>query len=164
MKPLTNLQLITLASLSRSHGERITPYEIMIEVNHVFSLVDTPYSPGAFYPALKKLSLEKMININQSGCLIDKLGAAAIEEELLHHPLPGSFIGVLMRLIAANIQASEELRKNAVHRIDIELIKFDQNNIQKGPETGANIYLLNILRQQISTCLKRISTELRANK
>lgn len=160
MKTLTTLQLITLANLSKSQGERKTPYEIMTEVNQVFSAIDTPYSPGAFYPALKRLSDKKMININQSGCLIEHLGITSIETDLLHHPLPGSFLGILYKLMAANIQASQELQNKAIHRIEIELIKFDHNSARYDSNNGATKSMLKMTRQQIAICLRRISSEL----
>ena len=161
MKTPSNLQLIALACLSRAQNKRKTLYELMIEVNHIFALADTPYSPGAFYPAIKKLSKAKMININQDGCIIEQAGITHLEASLMRHPLPDSFMGILYRLIAASILADRNLRREAVKRIDIELIKFNQNQSQAGQGKRRSELAPSFIRQHISSCLRRIALDLR---
>lgn len=164
MKTTSNLQLITLAHLSRSQGRRKTLYEIMIEVNQIFTLVDAPYSPGAFYPAMKSLAKEKMININHNGCCIERAGLAHTEALLLSQPLPGSPMGILYRLLAANILGDAKIRSAAKKRIDIELIKFDQSTEDVSQKNRQSNQALNIVRQQLSLCLRKILLELRDDK
>ena len=164
MKTVSPLQVVTLAHLSRSQNERVTPYEIMTEINQIFALIDTPYSPGAFYPAIKNLSKNKMININQSGCRIEPAGTAYLETVLLHHPLPGSLTGILYRVIAANISANSKLRTEAIKRIDIELIKFDQIESTTSSNKGQHNQALSIVRQDIANCIRRLILNLRGKK
>ena len=160
MKTTSNLQVVTLAHLSRSPDERKTLYEVMTEVNQLFALIDTPYSPGTFYPAMKSLNRAKLISINQSGCLIEQLGLTHLEAILLNYPLPVSLTGVLYRLMAANISADADLKSKASKRIDIELIKFDQIGSVGDIESGHHKKAPNIIRQHIANCLRRILIDL----
>lgn len=164
MKTTSTLQLITLAHLSRTQGERKTLYEIMIKTNQIFALIDNPYSPGAFYPAMKSLAKVKMININQHGCCIEPGGLAHLETLLLSQPLPGSSIGILYRLLAANMLADTRTRSAAIKRIDIELIKFDQKIGVTDQQAGQARQALDIVRQQLGLCLRKILLDLRDGK
>ena len=160
MKTPSNLQLTALACLSRSPEERKTQYELMIEINQVAELVDTPYSPGTIYPSLKTLSKGKMININQEGCLIENLGYQLLENTLLTQPLPASLIGNLHRLLLANILPDKAIKAAVVKRVDIELIKFNHNHGKEEQLSSANPLLPVSARQHIVTCLRRIAVDI----
>ena len=161
MKATSNLQLIALAYLSQTQGKSITLYELMIEINHVFAATDTPYSPGAFYPAMKGLAKENMISINQSNCRAEPPGLAHIRDILLNQPLPVSPMGILYRLIAANILSDNQTKAAALKRIDIELIKFNQTQEDRDQQTRHPELALNTMRQELSRCVRRILLELR---
>lgn len=161
MKTTSNLQLIALACLSGAQSKRQTLYELMTEINHFFSLVDTPYSPGAFYPAMKRLSKAGMININPKGCAIERSGVDHLEACLLTHPLPDSLIGILFRIAAASILADSKLRTDALKRIGIEMIKFDQDEVGSRPLMGQQKSAPDIIRHNMANCLRRLLMDLR---
>ena len=162
MKTLTNLHILALSLLDRPGKPRLTLYELMTEVNQVFSLVEAPYSPGAFYPAMRSLAKAKMITINHEGCTIEASGLSQLQAALLTAPLPGSFLGILYRALAAHFLADLKTKTAALKRIEIELIKFDQTSPKTSPLLGPTSRALKSTRQQISICLKRIVTDLSA--
>lgn len=160
MKTPSTLQLTALACLNQSPETRKTQYELMIEINQISGLLDTPYSPGTVYPALKSLAKNRLINIDQSGCLVEPAGHHLLAAILLTHPLPSSLTGILHRLLLANVSPDAGIKNAVAKRIDIELIKMSHINNEPDRKTGQHLLLPKSVRQHIVACIRRIALDI----
>lgn len=119
------LPLLILSTLECSPRE-MTRYEIMIKVNHVAELFDSPYSPGATYHAIKSLLRLELIENNHMDWRISALGRAQLYQILTSSPLPLSWLHRAYRMIAACSCVDPDVRQAALRRISVEMIKFNQ--------------------------------------
>jgi hypothetical protein len=158
---LSPLQILLLAVLDQSRVP-ITRYVAMSKLNHVYSEIRTPYSPGAVYHALGQLLGLKLITASSSGITLDATGRSELYSILLTTPLPLNPLGILEILMALQLTSDAKVRATGMQRIQVELIK--NNHIQSSSQSGKpNIELaLTSWRSAINRALGQMILDLGA--
>lgn len=167
MKTLTSLQLVILAELNRPDDTARSPYDIMININHICRMCEHAYSPGAFYPALSRLEAAGLTIISQAGCSLSDSGRARLSGALLQDPLPGSLLGLLYRLLVTSLIPPSDLRLNAIRRVQVYMINFSQiteDDALLVSDVGAGYSAINLARQHLGVALGKLAIDLVANK
>lgn len=156
MKPMHTLRLLALSNLQQQPTQNLTRYDLMTKINHAYSLLDSPYSPGAVYHEIKKLSSEKLIKIDPSGAQILPAGLQAFHTEITQGVLPKALTPLLARCFAIHSVAEARIREIGLKRLSIELI--NNNHISTDFEHGSDSSYLPIdfWRQFIGESSKKL--------
>lgn len=161
MRELTQLHTWILSSLSGQNNP-VTRYEIMQTLNYAAAFVDTPYSPGATYHAIKQLLQRGLIKINQDKISISPLGKEALLAELTNSNPFQSVSKNLARILQIQVVRDAPLRAKAMKKIQVEMINFSQKTTEVGHLSGDDVKAINICRSEMSKALQRIVSELSA--
>jgi hypothetical protein len=156
------LRLILLATLQSRPRKKLSRYAVMIDINHIFSAIDSPYSPGAVYHEASKLKQEQMITINQSELEITASGIRWLQDQLSITPLPSSILGKAYYLIAADLVGNADIRKIALQRVEIDMIKNRQIEPKNEPVRSSSNPALNICLSNLSDALKKTVIDISA--
>lgn len=166
MELVQPLPLLALSALESSTTP-ITRYGIMTKINHVSSPLDSPYSPGAIYYAIKSLLLHGLIINNQQEYAISSAGRAALHQIITTAPLPSSWLHCTYRMIVADSCVDQKIRQIGLQRISVELIK-NSHLAKDSPaferDSAASDKALNICRSHMSHALQKAILDLVANK
>jgi DNA-binding PadR family transcriptional regulator len=129
MKPASDLRLLTLCVLQRQAATNLTRYQVMTNINQIISEILPPYSPGAVYHELRLLQRDKMVTINHNAFVnITELGKEFLHRTLLETPTPAPLLSLVMRVLAILLIENNQIRETGVHKLQIELIKYNQKN------------------------------------
>ena len=162
MQKFNPLRVLLLAYLQSVDNDGSTRYEAMININHVFSEIDTPYSPGAFYHEVKKLAAAGMINNDQEKITIAQPGLSWLSEQMSSSPLPASITGKIYYLCAASLLRDSESKLQAIRRIEINMININHISDKIGQELGALRSATNSWISQLNLAIKRFTSDLSA--
>lgn len=154
MPEFNPLRVILLATLQSKSTESVSRYSVMIEINHIFGTMDSPYSPGAVYHETKKLLSERLIKFDQKDMQITSLGVQWLYTQLSSAALPSSILGKVYYLIAADLVKEAEIQTRALRRIEIEMIKNNHNR-------PSNEHTPSLTNRALTTCLIHLSAALR---
>ena len=162
MQKFNPLRVLLLAYLQSVDNDGSTRYEAMININHVFSEIDTPYSPGAFYHEVKKLAAAGMINNHQERITIAQPGLSWLSEQMSSSPLPASITGKIYYLCAASLLRDSESKLQAIRRIEINMININHISDKMNQDFGALMSATNSWISQLNLAIKRFTSDLSA--
>jgi len=159
MTPFSHFSVIALAVLHARKHESLSRYEVMSLANEQLQILTFPASPGAAYPALKKLHLAGMINYNHDRISITTTGSEMLRE-LLVSPPPLPLIEISIRMLAANVSNDNGLQKEWRKNIGLFLIRTDDDN----PHDQKQESSLALWRSNIRRFVQRCDLDLSAIK
>lgn len=162
MQKFNPLRVLLLAYLQSVDNDGSIRYEAMININHVFSEIDTPYSPGAFYHEVKKLAAAGMINNHQERITIAQPGLSWLSEQMSSSPLPASITGKIYYLCAASLLRDSESKLQAIRRIEINMININHISDKISQDFGALMSATNSWISQLNLAIKRFTSDLSA--
>jgi DNA-binding PadR family transcriptional regulator len=162
MQKFNPLRVLLLAYLQSVDSDGSTRYEAMININQIFSEIDTPYSPGAFYHEVKKLAMDSLIEISHDRIAITQAGLSWLREQITLSPLPASITGKIYYLCAASLLRDQSERTQALKRVEIQMINNNHINANSDREAGAISLATGIWRSQLNSAIKRSILELSA--
>lgn len=157
------LPMLILALLDRDASPP-TRYSIMITINQMVAMIESPYSPGAIYACVERLSTAKMIKFNHDLIEITPLGSHSIRGLIAVTPLPSGFKDIMYRLLATCLHSDPHVRVDGLKRLDVEMIKFNQFAMIIEPGNGLLGPALNICRQNLSTAIRKSILDIGALK
>jgi len=153
---------MSLAYLGSLPEQTASRYEIMININRLFTQLDKAYSPGALYHEVKKQEELKLIIINHDNVSATALAREWLVRQFTHSPLPGSILGKATFLAATTLLLDPNLRQIAIKRLEIDMINYSQIARSNAPEIGRLEWATNTCLSNLGMGLKKSVLEIGA--
>lgn len=154
MATLSDLAVLILAELQRPEAQQQTRYQIMIKVNQKIHPLLSPYSPGAVYHEISKLTNSGMVKIDHSKVSVSHSGIEALHAHLLNFEPPMPMCHLLVTMLAILQLSDSSIRARARKKLLLYMIKSDHTQKRANPEYLSAPLALEKWRSDISDLAK----------
>ena len=153
--------LLSLAVLHAHKDNTLSRYELMSSVNEKLQILLPPASPGAAYPALKKLASLKLIDFDHDKVKINQSGSESLRAALVASPPPVALTDIIACMLAAHESKDKPLQQEWQKKLGLILIKNERRGdaSAQNKDTAASVWCSNT-----GVFLQRVSLDLSALK